>query len=115
MDQLTALGVAVGQGVDAGLVDDGLAQLGLGQLRADPFDRAAALLKNAAAGANETDYHFVGVNRGRDWEGTIADIRLVTDVRCRLPDGSVGRVAIVMDGPGPIRVCQVATLQRIRA
>ena len=41
-------------------------------------DRAASLVKNAATGANETDHHFTGVNRGRDWEGTVADIRLAT-------------------------------------
>jgi prolyl-tRNA synthetase len=42
-------------------------------------DRAAATVKNAATGANETDQHFTGVNRGRDWDGEIADIRLATD------------------------------------
>jgi len=42
-------------------------------------DRAAAAVTNAATGANETDQHFTGVNRGRDWEGEIADIRLATD------------------------------------
>lgn len=42
-------------------------------------DRAAAAVKNAATGANETDHHFTGVNRGRDWDGEIADIRLATD------------------------------------
>jgi prolyl-tRNA synthetase len=41
-------------------------------------DRAAALVKNAATGANETDHHLKNVNRGRDWDGTIADIRLAT-------------------------------------
>lgn len=42
-------------------------------------DRAAAGVKNAACGANETDHHLTGVNRGRDWDGEIADIRLATD------------------------------------
>jgi prolyl-tRNA synthetase len=42
-------------------------------------DRAAAQVKNAATGANETDQHFTGVNRGRDWDGTVADIRLATN------------------------------------
>ena len=42
-------------------------------------DRAAAAVKNAAPGANETDQHFTGVNRGRDWDGDVADIRLATD------------------------------------
>lgn len=42
-------------------------------------DRAAAAVKNAVVGANETDHHFTGVNRGRDWDGEIADIRLATD------------------------------------
>lgn len=41
-------------------------------------DRAAALVKNAATGANETDHHFTGVNKGRDWDGDVADIRLAT-------------------------------------
>jgi hypothetical protein len=44
----------------------------------------------------------------------LMDIDSLTDVRCRLPDGTVGRVAIVMDGGGPTRVCQVARLQRVR-
>src|SRR5262249_45255524 len=42
-------------------------------------DRAAAAVKNAAIGANETDQHFTGVSRGRDWEGEVVDIRLATD------------------------------------
>jgi prolyl-tRNA synthetase len=41
-------------------------------------DRTAALVKNAATGANETDHHFTGVNMGRDWQGEVADIRLAT-------------------------------------
>jgi prolyl-tRNA synthetase len=39
-------------------------------------DRAASFVKNAVTGANETDHHVTGVNRGRDWDGTVADIRL---------------------------------------
>jgi prolyl-tRNA synthetase len=42
-------------------------------------DRAASLVSNAVTGANETDYHLTGVNRGRDWEGEVADIRLATN------------------------------------
>jgi len=41
-------------------------------------DRAASFVKNAATGANESDHHLTGVNMGRDWEGTVADIRLAT-------------------------------------
>ena len=41
-------------------------------------DRAAAHVKNAATGGNETDQHFTGVNMGRDWQGEVADIRLAT-------------------------------------
>ena len=41
-------------------------------------DRAAAQVKNAATGANETDQHFTNVNLGRDWQGDVADIRLAT-------------------------------------
>ncbi|MDB4944195.1 MAG: Prolyl-tRNA synthetase [Labilithrix sp.] len=39
-------------------------------------DRAAAQVKNAVTGANESDQHLTGVNMGRDWQGEIADIRL---------------------------------------
>ena len=39
-------------------------------------DRAAAQVKNAATGANESDQHLTGVNMGRDWQGEVADIRL---------------------------------------
>ena len=42
-------------------------------------DRAAAAVKNAATGANETDQHFTGVNMGRDWQGEVHDLRLATD------------------------------------
>ncbi len=42
-------------------------------------DRAAAAVANAVAGANETDHHLTGLNRGRDWDGEVADIRLATD------------------------------------
>ena len=40
------------------------------------IDRTAALVKNAATGANETDHHFTGVNIGRDFQAEVADIRL---------------------------------------
>jgi prolyl-tRNA synthetase len=39
-------------------------------------DRAASLVRNGVTGANRTDYHFKGVNRGRDYEGEVVDIRL---------------------------------------
>lgn len=39
-------------------------------------DRAAAAVTDAVTGANETDHHFTGVSRGRDYDGEIADIRL---------------------------------------
>jgi prolyl-tRNA synthetase len=42
------------------------------------IDRTAALVKNAATGANESDHHFTGVNMGRDFQGEVADIRLAT-------------------------------------
>ena len=42
-------------------------------------DRAAAAVKNAATGANETDQHFTNVNMGRDWQGDVHDLRLATD------------------------------------
>ena len=41
-------------------------------------DRAAAAVANAITGANEDDHHFKGVNRGRDWDGEIGDLRLAT-------------------------------------
>ena len=40
------------------------------------IDRTAAQVRNAATGANETDFHFTGVSFGRDFEAEIADIRL---------------------------------------
>ena len=45
---------------------------------------------------------------------TIADVQSPTDVRCLLPDGSVGRVAIVSDAGGLTVVCEVATLHPVR-
>jgi prolyl-tRNA synthetase len=39
-------------------------------------DRAASLVRGGATGANETDYHLVGVEFGRDYEGEVGDIRL---------------------------------------
>jgi prolyl-tRNA synthetase len=46
-------------------------------------DRDAAAVKNAATGANETDHHLTGVNRGRDFEGEVVDVRLaVTGDAC---------------------------------
>src|SRR3954451_14780054 len=42
------------------------------------IDRAAAQVKNAATGANESDQHFTGVNMGRDFTADVADIRLAT-------------------------------------
>jgi len=48
------------------------------------IDRYVTVLRNAASGANRTDYHVVGVNPGRDFplEGgnvVVADIRNVVD------------------------------------
>ncbi len=40
------------------------------------IDRAASLVTNGVTGANKTDYHFKGVNRGRDFEAEVVDIRL---------------------------------------
>ncbi len=45
---------------------------------------------------------------------TIADIQSKTDVRCLLPDGSIGRVALVSDGGGLTVVCKVAMLHPVR-
>ena len=46
-------------------------------------DRDAAAVKNGATGANETDHHFTGVNRGRDFEGQLVEVRLaVTGDTC---------------------------------
>jgi prolyl-tRNA synthetase len=41
------------------------------------IDRDAAAVHDAATGANETDYHFTHVVRGRDFDGDIAEIRSV--------------------------------------
>ncbi len=45
---------------------------------------------------------------------TIAEVPPPTDARCRLPDGSIGRVALVREASGVTAVCQVATLQKVR-
>ncbi len=39
-------------------------------------DRAASVVVNGVTGANKTDTHFTGVNRPRDFEGEVTDIRL---------------------------------------
>jgi len=39
-------------------------------------DRAAAAVKNAVSGANEKGTHVKGLNRGRDWDGEVMDLRL---------------------------------------
>ncbi len=58
------------------------------------IDREVAVLRNAATGANQTDYHVTGVNPGRDFplEGdkvVVADIRTVVDGD-RSPKGDGG-------------------------
>ncbi len=41
-------------------------------------DRAASLVASGVTGANETDWHLKNVRFGRDFEGTVADVRLAT-------------------------------------
>jgi prolyl-tRNA synthetase len=40
------------------------------------IDRAASLVRNGIAGANETDYHTANVNHGRDFEAQVVDVRM---------------------------------------
>ena len=55
-------------------------------------DRAASLVRSGVTGANETDYHLVGVFKGRDYDGEVVDVRLATTGdRCPNCDG--GRLA----------------------
>ena len=42
-------------------------------------DRDAASVSDGVTGANETDYHLLHVAYGRDFDGTVADIRSVVD------------------------------------
>jgi prolyl-tRNA synthetase len=42
-------------------------------------DRDAASVADGVTGANETDYHFLHVAYGRDFDGQLADIRSVVD------------------------------------
>ena len=65
----------------------------------------------------------IGEGRSAAWahrnpalaRATIADIHSLTDARSRLPDGSIGRMAVVLN-PGSSTVdCQVASLERVRA
>jgi prolyl-tRNA synthetase len=39
-------------------------------------DRAAGLVRRGITGANETDYHLVGVHPGQHFRGTVVDVRL---------------------------------------
>ncbi|MCX7695901.1 MAG: proline--tRNA ligase [Caloramator sp.] len=46
--------------------------------------------KNLIVGANETDYHIVNVNFGRDFEGTVGDFRNITNEdRCPKCGGKI--------------------------
>ena len=63
---------------------------------------AWAYREQTLARATSTDIH------------SLSDIDFLTDLRCRLPDGTTGRVAIVMDKGGPTTVCHVAGLHRVR-
>ena len=55
-------------------------------------DPAAARVRDAVTGANETDHHLVNVNHGRDFEGELHAVRLVTEgdpcPRCGAPLGA---------------------------
>jgi prolyl-tRNA synthetase len=51
-------------------------------------DRAASLVKNGVAGANETDMHYTGVHFERDFKGEVVDVRLATTGdRCAACEG----------------------------
>lgn len=63
---------------------------------------AWAYREQAPARATSADIH------------SLSDIDFLTDLRCRLPDGTTGRVAIVIDKGGPTTVCHVARLHRVR-
>ena len=63
---------------------------------------AWAYREQALARATSTDIH------------SLSDIDFLTDRGCRLPDGTTGRVAIVMDKGGPTTICHVARLHRVR-
>jgi prolyl-tRNA synthetase len=41
-------------------------------------DRAASLVRRGISGANETDYHLVGVHPGQHFRGSVVDVRLAT-------------------------------------
>jgi prolyl-tRNA synthetase len=43
------------------------------------IDRDAASVSDGVTGANETDYHYLHVAYGRDFQGEVADIRSVVD------------------------------------
>ncbi len=62
------------------------------------IDRDVAVMRNAATGANKTDYHVMGVNPGRDFplsgdKVVVADIRCVTDGD-PAPAGDGGRLLL---------------------
>ena len=43
------------------------------------IDEEVTLMSNFVVGANELDYHLVNVNFGRDFNGTVCDLRKVTE------------------------------------
>jgi len=56
------------------------------------IDPDAALVGDAVSGANETDYHFVHVQLGRDFEATSAPLRMMTvDDQCPVCGGQVAQ------------------------
>ena len=44
----------------------------------------------------------------------IADIHSLTDTDCRLPDGRIGRLAVVREGGRSTLVCLVVRLERVQ-
>lgn len=55
-------------------------------------DRAATRVRSAVTGANQSDYHYVGVEFGRDWTAPIVDVRLAaTSDPCPNCDGKLVR------------------------
>jgi prolyl-tRNA synthetase len=63
-DVVRATGAAVGFAGPVGFVGKVL------------VDRAASLVRRAITGANETDYHLVGVYPGQHYRGRVVDVRL---------------------------------------
>ncbi|MDT8715794.1 proline--tRNA ligase [Clostridium sp. 19966] len=97
----TKVSNAVGGAVSLGLADEDMvkkatnAEIGYAGpigINADYLlvDEEVTLINNMIVGANEENYHFINVNYGRDFKGTVGDFRNVNESdRCPICGGAI--------------------------